>query len=69
MSPAGSQSDIARAGGDYYEEDLGLGVRRLQGSILQNSISGENFSDKCSSSKFGQISAQKQHLQIYNGYC
>jgi hypothetical protein len=31
-------------------------------SILQNSISAENFSDKFSPSKFGQISAQKQRI-------
>jgi hypothetical protein len=30
----------------------------FQGSILQNSISAENFSDQFSSSKFGQFSIQ-----------
>jgi hypothetical protein len=34
-------------------------VRCVQGSNLQNSISAENFSDKFSSSNFGQISTQK----------
>jgi hypothetical protein len=33
-----------------------------EGSILQNSISAENFSDKFSSSSLGQTSAQKQEL-------
>jgi hypothetical protein len=32
------------------------------GSILQNSVTAETFSDKFSSPTFGQISTQKTHL-------
>jgi uncharacterized membrane protein len=36
----------------------------VQGSILQNSISAENFSNTFSSSNFGQLFTQKQHMVI-----
>jgi hypothetical protein len=38
------------------------GIDFSLGSILQNYISAENFSDKLSPSIFGQISTQKQHM-------
>jgi hypothetical protein len=40
----------------WHTEDMDLG------SILQNYISAKSFPDKLSSSNFGQISTQKQHL-------
>jgi hypothetical protein len=39
-----------------------------QGSILQNPVSAEKISDKFSSSKFGQISTQKQRMYITEYY-
>jgi hypothetical protein len=42
-----------------------LPAEELQGSILQNSILAEKFSDKFISSNFGQ--KQKQHKNYY-GY-
>jgi hypothetical protein len=44
--------------------DLGLALKPtdVQGSLLQDSISAENFSDKFSPSDFAQISAQKRQI-------
>jgi hypothetical protein len=47
----------------HYLSSSTLGV---MGSILQNSISAKNYTDKCYSSNCGQISTQKQDLYKHN---
>jgi hypothetical protein len=47
---------------DFYAADAGF---NFQGSILQNSISAENFSDKMLSSHLEHISTPKTCINLY----
>jgi hypothetical protein len=53
------KSLAVQSGLSVFQKNLIKGwAAQLQGSILQNAISAENFSDKISSSSYGQSSTQ-----------
>jgi hypothetical protein len=52
---------------DSMRQDESSRKKKRQGSILQNSVSAENFPDKLLTSSFGHISIQK-HQYIFSVY-
>jgi hypothetical protein len=56
-----SNTDVSNAAADVRADGKEV---RSQGPILQNSISGENFSDKFPLTNFGRISTQKHSIHI-----
>jgi hypothetical protein len=60
IGPVLGQSQFSSTSGFSSGSHSSTPILNGQGSILQNSISAENFSDKFSSSNFGQIFIRKQ---------